>query len=138
VLDEPTAVVRESAAPEMMTRGASQEIQEDEEIMVSQSQDAAGGEAQTLDLACASWAATIGLDANSEDDEEVVLHHTLESGMTWARRVFDEFILPATSVSLPVKDYLLDPVVFLFTPLILFLLAADSRLLRSETCPRGA
>jgi hypothetical protein len=32
--------------------------------------------------------------------------------MTWARRVFDEFILPATSVSLPIKDYLLNPIVF--------------------------
>jgi hypothetical protein len=37
---------------------------------------------------------------------------TLERGMIWARRAFDELILPATSVSFLVKDYLLDPVVF--------------------------
>jgi hypothetical protein len=37
VLDEPAVVVRESAAPKMMTRGASLEIREAEEIMVSQS-----------------------------------------------------------------------------------------------------
>jgi hypothetical protein len=42
---------------------------------------------------------TTGLDADSEDDEEVALRHTLESGMTWAHRAFNELILPATSVS---------------------------------------
>jgi hypothetical protein len=55
---------------------------------------------------------TFGLDADSEDDEEVAARHTLEHGMTWARRAFDELILPTTSVSFPVKDYLLNPAVF--------------------------
>jgi hypothetical protein len=50
---------------------------------------------------------TTGLDADSEDDEEVALRHTLESGMTWAHRAFNELILPATSVSFFVKGSLL-------------------------------
>jgi hypothetical protein len=138
VLDEPATIVRESAAPEMMTRGASLEIREAEEIRASLSQGAAGGEARTLDLACASWAVTFGLDDDSDDDEEVVARHTFERGMTWVRCAFDELILPATSVSLPIKDYLLDPVVFSGYTLVLFLLAADPRVFRSEMCPRGA
>jgi hypothetical protein len=56
--------------------------------------------------------ATSGIDADSEDDEEVLARHTLEHGMTWAHRAFDELILPTTSVSFLVKDYLLDSVVF--------------------------
>jgi hypothetical protein len=52
-----------------------------------------------------------GLDADSEDDEEVAARHTLERGMTWARRAFD-FILHATLVSFLVKDYPLDLAVF--------------------------
>jgi hypothetical protein len=55
--------------------------------------------------------ATHRLDADSEDDEEVAARHTLECGMTWARRAFDELILPATSVSFLAKDYLLEPAV---------------------------
>jgi hypothetical protein len=82
VLDEPAAVAQESVAVETMTRAASPEIREAEEIGASLSQGAAGGEAQTLDLACTSWAATPSLDADSEDDEEVVARHTLERGMT--------------------------------------------------------
>jgi hypothetical protein len=62
-----------------------------------------GGEARTLELACTSWAATSGLDVNSEDDEEATVRNTLERGMTWARSTFDELILPATSVSFLVK-----------------------------------
>jgi hypothetical protein len=49
-----------------------------------------------LELACSSWATTTGLDTDSEDDEEATTHHTLERGMTWARRAFDKLILPAT------------------------------------------
>jgi hypothetical protein len=64
-----------------------------------------GGGAQTLELACTSWAATSGLDADSEGDEEAAAHYTLERGMTLARRAFDELILPVTSVSSLVKDY---------------------------------
>jgi hypothetical protein len=96
----------------MMTRAASLEIREAEEIGASLTQGVEGGEARTLDLACGSWAATSGLNADSEDDEEVVTHHTLERGMTWARCAFDELILPTTSVSFMVKDYLLDLAVF--------------------------
>jgi hypothetical protein len=44
------------------------------------------------------------LDADSEDYKEAATRHTLERGMTWACRAFDELILPATSVSFLVKD----------------------------------
>jgi hypothetical protein len=86
-----------------MTRAASPEIQEAEEMGTSLSQGAVGGEARTLELACASWEATSGLGVDSEDNEEVAARNTLERGMTWARRAFDELILLATSVSFLVK-----------------------------------
>jgi hypothetical protein len=108
---EPVTVVQEPASPETMTRAASPEFREDKEIGPSLSQGTAGGEARTLDLTCTSWAATFGLDADSEDNEEVTTRHTLECGMTWACHAFDELILPATSVSFLVKNYLLDPAV---------------------------
>jgi hypothetical protein len=63
-----------------------------------------GGEAQTLELTCTLWAATSGLGVDSEDDKEVPAHNTLERGLTWARRAFDELILPATSVSFLIED----------------------------------
>jgi hypothetical protein len=50
------------------------------------------------------WAATSGLGVNSEDDEEVATRNTLERGLSWACRAFDELILPATSVSFLVED----------------------------------
>jgi hypothetical protein len=52
---------------------------------------------------CVSWAASSGLGADSEDDEEAAARNALEHGMTWARRAFDELILPATSVSFLVR-----------------------------------
>jgi hypothetical protein len=104
VFDEPTTVVQESAIPETMTRATSPKIQEAEETGTSLSQGAVGGETRTLALTCTSWAATSGLDADSEGDEEAATRHTLERGMTWVRRAFDELILPATSVSPLVKD----------------------------------
>jgi hypothetical protein len=104
VLDEPTTIVQESAGPETMTRAASPEIQESEEMGASLSQGAVGGEAPTLELACTSWAATSGLDADSEGEEEAAARHTLEHGMTWACHVFDELIPPATSVSSLARD----------------------------------
>jgi hypothetical protein len=58
---EPATVVQESTALETMTKAASLEIREAEEIGASLSQGAAGGEARTLDLTCASWAVTSGL-----------------------------------------------------------------------------
>jgi hypothetical protein len=60
---------------------------------------AASGEAQALKLACTSWAATSGPGDDTEDDEEVAARDTLERGLNWACRAFDELILPATSVS---------------------------------------
>jgi hypothetical protein len=87
-----------------MARATTPKIQEAEETRASLSQGVAGGEAQTLEHACTSWAATSGLDANYEDNEEATTHHTLEHGMIWARRAFDELILPATSVRFLVKD----------------------------------
>jgi hypothetical protein len=104
VPDEPAAVVQESATPVAMTRATSPEIREAEETGASMSQGAVGREAQTLELVCTSWAATSGLNADSEGDEEATARHTLECGMTWARRAFDELILPTTSVSSLVKD----------------------------------
>jgi hypothetical protein len=67
------------------------------------SQGATGGEAQALELACTSWVATSGLGDNSEDDEKVAARNTLERGLTWMHRAFDEVILPATSVSFLVE-----------------------------------
>jgi hypothetical protein len=104
VLDEPATVVQKLVVPETMTRATSLKIQEAEETWASLSQGAAGGEAWTLELASTSWAATSGLDADSEGDEEAAARNTLERGMTWACWAFDELILPATSVSPLVKD----------------------------------
>jgi hypothetical protein len=104
VLDEPDTVAQELAVPETMTRATTPEIQEAEETEASLSQGAMGGEARTLELACTSWATTSGIEIDSEGDEEAVTRHTLERGMTWARRAFDELILPTTSVSSLVKD----------------------------------
>jgi hypothetical protein len=88
----------------MAARATTPEIQVAEETGASLSQGASGGVARTLELACTSWAATSGLDTDSEEDEEATTRHTLERGMTWARRAFDELILPTTSVSFLVKD----------------------------------
>jgi hypothetical protein len=63
------------------------------------SQGVAGGEVRGLELACTLWATVFGSDDDSEDNEEVAAHNTLEHGMNWARRAFDELILPATLVS---------------------------------------
>jgi hypothetical protein len=104
VLDDPDAIAQESAVPEMVARATTSEIQVVEETGASLPQGAVGGKARTLELACTSWAATSGLDSDSEDNEEATARHTLECWMTWARRAFDELILPATSVSLLVKD----------------------------------
>jgi hypothetical protein len=64
------------------------------------SQGAASGEDEALELARTPWAFGAGDDA--EDDEEAAACNTLERGLAWARRKFDELILPATSVSFPV------------------------------------
>jgi hypothetical protein len=62
-------------------------------------QGAASSEAQVLKLACTSWAATSGSGDDTEDDKEVAACNTLERGLNWACRAFDELILPTTLVS---------------------------------------
>jgi hypothetical protein len=101
--DEPTAIAQGPVASETATRATSPEIQEAEEAGASMSQGVVGDEARTLELACAPWAASSGLGADSKDDEEAAARNTLEHGMTWACHAFDEFILPATSVSFLVR-----------------------------------
>jgi hypothetical protein len=80
MLDKPATIAQESAVPEMMTRATTPEIQEAKETGAYLSQGAVGGEAQTLELACTSWAATSGPDADYEGDEEAAACHTLERG----------------------------------------------------------
>jgi hypothetical protein len=87
-----------------MTKAASPEIQEAKGTGASLSQGVTGGEVHTLELSCSSWAATSRLGVDSKDDEEVAAYNTLERGLTWARRTFDELILPVTSVSFLVED----------------------------------
>jgi hypothetical protein len=125
-LDKSAAVAQESAVPETVARDTTPEIQVAEETEASLSQGAAGGETRTLELACTSWVATSG-HADSEDEEEAATCHTLECGMTWARRAFDELILPTTSVSYLVKDSSLIPRSSRATPVIPVLLAVDPR-----------
>jgi hypothetical protein len=108
-LDEPAAIVQGLAVPETVARTTTPEIQVAEETGAPLSQGVASGDARTLELTCSSWAATTGLDADSENDEEAAACHTLERGMTWARRAFDELIFPATSVNFLVKDSFLIP-----------------------------
>jgi hypothetical protein len=95
-LDEPAATAQGLVVPESMARAVTQEIQVAEETGTSLSQGAAGGDARTLELACSSWATTTRLDTDTQDDEEAATRHTLECGMTWARRAFDELILLVT------------------------------------------
>jgi hypothetical protein len=81
-------------------RDASPEIQEaGEGSGVALSQGAANGEAQPLELACTLWVTAFEAGDDTEDDEEAAMHNTLERGSEWARRAFDELILPATSVN---------------------------------------
>jgi hypothetical protein len=136
VLDEPAAIAQESAVPEMVARATTPEIQVAEETGASLSQGAAGGEARMLELARTSSTATSGLDSDSEGDEEAVVRDTLERGMTWARRAFDELILPVTSVSFLVKDSFLIPQFSRALSVIPVLLVADPRVFRSEMHPR--
>jgi hypothetical protein len=98
--DERAAAPLEHITPEGTTRAASPEIQEAEENTgAALPQGATSGEAQTLELACTSWAAAFESSDDAEDDEEVATRGTLERVLEWAHRAFDELILPATSVS---------------------------------------
>jgi hypothetical protein len=56
-------------------------------------------DAQVLELANASWAAAFEAGDDAGDEEEAMVCNTLERGLAWAHRVFDELILLATSVS---------------------------------------
>jgi hypothetical protein len=138
VLDKPAIVAQESAIPEMVARAATPEIQVAEETGAPLSQGATGGEARTFELARTSWAATSGLDVDSEDDEEATACHTLDRGMTWAHRAFDELILPGTSVSFLVKDSFLILRSSRASSVISVPLGVDARVFRSEACSRGA
>jgi hypothetical protein len=92
--------LQEHVAPEGTTRTASPEIQVAEEgTGTTLLQGATSGEAQTLELACTSWAATLESGDVAEDDEEIATHSTLERRLGWARCAFDELILPVTLVS---------------------------------------
>jgi hypothetical protein len=83
-----------------MTRAASPEIQEAEEGSgAGLSQGATSGEAQALELARTPWAAAFKVGNDAEEDEKAAACNTLEHGLEWVRRAFDELILPATSVS---------------------------------------
>jgi hypothetical protein len=98
-LHETAAAAQEQAEFEGMARVTSPEIQEVEETGASLSQGATSGEVRGLELACTPWATVFWYGDNSEDDEEVAARNTLERGMNWSRRTFDELILSATSVS---------------------------------------
>jgi hypothetical protein len=137
-LDEPATVGQGLVVPETVARATTPEIQEAEETKASLSRGAAGDDAWTLELACSSWVTTTGLDADSEDNEEAAAHHTLERGMTWVRRAFDELILPATSVSFLVKGSFLILRSSRASPVVPVPSVVDARVFRSEACSRGA
>jgi hypothetical protein len=63
------------------------------------SRGATSGKAQALELARAPWVAAFEVGDNTKDDEEAAACNTLERGLACARPVFDELILPTTSVS---------------------------------------
>jgi hypothetical protein len=89
--------LQDHVAPEDTARATSPEIQEAEED-AALLQGAAIGEAQTLELVRTSWAATSESDDDTEDDKEATARNTMECGLNWACRAFDELILRATSV----------------------------------------
>jgi hypothetical protein len=139
VPNEPVATPQERVAPEDTTKAASPEIQEAEKgAGASLLQGAVSGEAQTLELTCTSWAATSEPDDDTEDDEEVAARNTLERGLNWPHRAFDELILPATSVSF---SHLKLVSLILWSsrevPLIFVLLRADPHVIKSEASACG-
>jgi hypothetical protein len=83
------------------TVNTSLEIQEaGESSGVALPRDVGGNDARVLELARVPWAATFEVGDDVEDGEEAVACNTLERGLVWAHRAFDELILPVTSVSL--------------------------------------
>jgi hypothetical protein len=78
--DELAADLQERIAPEEAARATSPEIQEaEEDTGTALQQGAAGGENQTLEFACTSWAATSEPCDDAEDDEEVAMRNTLDA-----------------------------------------------------------
>jgi hypothetical protein len=97
---QPNVAPQERVVPEGTRRIASPEIQEAEEgLGAALSQGVASGEAQALELAYTLWVAAFEAGDDTEDDEEAAVCNTIERGLAWACRTFDESILPATSVS---------------------------------------
>jgi hypothetical protein len=58
------------------------------------------GSARVSNLARFSWAAAFEVDTSVDEDEESAACRSIERGLLWAHRTFDELILPATTVSL--------------------------------------
>jgi hypothetical protein len=99
---QPATVPQEHDAPEGATRAASPEIQEVRENWgAALPRDVGGRDARALELARTPWTAAFEVGDDVEDDEEAVACNTLERGLAWACRAFDELILPTTSVSFP-------------------------------------
>jgi hypothetical protein len=99
---QPTMAPQERVAPEGAMRAASSEIQETREGSgVALPWGTRGDGNCVLDLAHIPWAAAFEVSDDAEEDEESAARHTFEHGLTWARRAFDEVILPAMSVRLP-------------------------------------
>jgi hypothetical protein len=114
-LRQPATVPQEHDAPEGVTkvaspqerdaskgarRAASPKTQETgENSGAALPRDDGGSDAQVLEVAHTSWAAAFEVGDDTEDDKEVAACNTLERGLAWARRAFDELILPAMLVS---------------------------------------
>jgi hypothetical protein len=83
-----------------VTRSASAEIQEvEEDSGAALPQGVGSGEAQTLELARVPWVTDFKVGDDAKDDEEAAACNILERGLAWARRAFDDSVLPVTSVS---------------------------------------
>jgi hypothetical protein len=56
-------------------------------------------DAQITDLVRSTWVAAYDVDTLDDEGEEAAACRNLKRGLGWARRAFDELILPATTVS---------------------------------------
>jgi hypothetical protein len=97
---EPATAPQERIALEGTTRVASPKIQEaEEDTGAALLQGATSGGVQALELTCTPWEAASEAGDDATADDEVATRNTLERGLEWVRRVFDELILATTSVS---------------------------------------
>jgi hypothetical protein len=97
---QPLVIPQECDAPEGVARATSPEIQETGEGSgAAQPQDAEDGDARILDLTHVPWSASFEAGDDGEGDEVSAACNTLEHGLTWARRAFDELMLFSMSVS---------------------------------------